>query len=197
MRRYLLVTGLAILLGLGLSACNQDDVPPAPGAGGTRPPPPGTGGTGGLTGTGGTGGTAGGGGTAGTAGSAGAGGVGGSPLLGECSNPVDFAQLASLQPSNPRTLAASIAVTQCFNDPRKDSFIECVSAGMQTSLTSLSATCANCYGELAWCSIPFNCNVACQSDSCLLGCLNCTNYDACLEALNLCTGRTPPECSES
>ena len=140
------------------------------------------------------GGDAGAGGSAGMGGDAGAGGVGGNVVRGNCSNPTDIAELASLQPSNARTFAASVALGQCANDFDKVSFTACVASAIQETLTSLSTECATCYGELAWCSIP-NCNVACQTDSCFPICLTCNGYDACREALNLCTGTLPQDCT--
>jgi hypothetical protein len=207
MRRSSLLTGLAILLALGLAACNDGGVPAAPGGGtggGTFPPvggsggTAGTGGTAGSSGAGGNPGTGGGAGQGGAGGNAGVGGMGGIAIIGDCTNTTDFAALASLAPGNARTLAASVAVAdQCVNlFPNRADFNACVVAGMQASLPALSLQCSTCYADLAWCSLP-NCNVACQNDSCLPICLTCEGYEACREALNRCTGRTPPECGET
>ena len=206
MHRSSLLSGLAILLAFGLTACNDDNIPAAPGGGGgssgTIPPIGGSGGTGGSSGTGGgagNGGSAGqGGGVGGAGGIGGAGGMGGGVLLGDCSNASDFAELASLAPSNARTLAASVTVSNaCINVfPDRVAFNACVVGGIQASLPDLSLACSTCYADLAWCSLP-NCNVACQNDSCVPICLTCEGYEACREALNRCTGRTPPECGET
>ena len=125
--------------------------------------------------------------------------MGGFASMAACDNATDFAALANRQPDNARTLAASVAVQQCNHLILDQAmFTECVTLGVANddSVPNLSLECATCYGELAWCSVP-NCNVACQNDSCLPGCLTCLGYDVCRQALNDCTGRTPPECGET
>jgi len=208
MYRLSLLAGLAILLTLGFAACDNTTIPAAPGGGGGTIPP--VGGTGGSAGSSGAGGDAGAGGNAGNGGSGGQGGVGGASggggvggmggigLVGDCNNEIDFAELATLQPDNARTLTASVTVSdQCGNNfPNRDDFNTCVIDGIQATLPALSLECSRCYADLAWCSFP-NCNVACQNDSCLPVCLTCSGYELCREALRLCTGRTPPECGET
>jgi len=203
--------GFAVLLVLILAAvaCDDERTPAAPGSGGTW----GTGGRGtGGSGTGGSGGMAGaGGGGAGGSGGAGAtgggsGGAGGFQGLGACDNAADFAALASFQPSNPRTVTAQLAIDQtsegCANRlPNQTDFIDCVAQGLRVlaadSGQTLSTDCSLCYGDLAWCSIPGACNLSCTPDSCAFICRQCPGYPACEEALDMCTGRTPPECGET
>lgn len=203
------LVGFAVLLILTLAAaaCDNESTPAAPGSGGTGLVS-GTGGRGsGGSGTGGSGGMVGaGGGGAGGSGGAGAtgggsGGAGGFLGLGACDNAADFAALASFQPSNPRTEAARLATTDCFNIPNETNFIDCVAEGLRTlaleSDEQLSTDCSLCYGDLAACSIDGGCNLSCAPDSCAFICRQCPGYLACEETLDMCTGRTPPECGET
>ncbi len=213
MLRLGLGCALFTILTLAALGCDNEGAPAAPGSGGTGLVPgsggTGSGGTGsGGTGSGGTGGIAGagGGGAGGTGGNAGSGGAGGFQGLGACDNAADFAALVSFQPSNPRTAAAQLAIDLtadgCANElPNQSAFIDCVAAGLRTMAgdagETLSVDCSLCYGDLASCSIPGGCNVSCAPDSCAFICRQCPGYPTCEEALNQCTGRTPPECGET
>jgi len=208
MHRSSLLAGLAILLALGFAACDNETIPAAPGGGaGTIPPVGGTGGTGGTSGAGGDagnagiGGSGGQGGGGGASGGGGAGGFGGAGDRGACGNSTDFSELASLEPaSNGRMEAAALGITQkCQNTrPNQSNFVSCVATGLRSRLPALSAECAQCYGDLAWCSIDGACNAPCAVDSCNeIQCGSCPGYPACERALDACTGRTPPECGET
>lgn len=209
MRRLELGFALVSILTVAALGCGDEGAPAAPGSGGTIPPIGGTGGTSGTAGAG-TGGVAGGpGGTGGSGGATGGGGqagAGGFDGLGACDNAADFAALASFQPSNPRTAAAQLAIDLtaegCANElPNQAGFIDCVAAGLRAMAgdagETLSVDCSLCYGDLASCSIPGGCNVSCAPDSCAFICRQCPGYPTCEEALNQCTGRTPPECGET
>lgn len=201
--------GLALLAAVGLSGCSDEATPAAPGGGGVRPPI-GTGGTGGGAGTGGTAGSggsagsgggagsAGGGGSGGEAGSGGIGGTGGSPSLGACDNPADLMVLASLtDPSEARRISADCGIAGCSAIVDEALFIECATSCVEDRIAGLSTACATCYGELAWCA-GVNCNTACAANPCGI-CLTCDAgaYTQCLEDLNACAGRLPPECAPS
>lgn len=207
--------GIAIVIAAGIVACDGS-TPAAPGSGpdgGIIPPPTGgSGGTGGM-GSGGIGGAGGAGGLGGVGGIGGAGGLdgiggfGGAGDLGACSNPTDFAALASLEPeSNARSEAAFFATSQpCVGTPNLATFASCVAGELQTLLPTLSPECAQCYGDLASCSRLGGCNLSCAPNSCLqptpcscgVVCLLCPGYSECENALDACTGRTPPECGET
>jgi hypothetical protein len=128
----------------------------------------------------------------------GAGGTGGVVSTGSCDNESDFQALATFGSGSPRTLAASVANNDCSDQiANREGFVSCVAREFAGNLTqSISTECATCYGELAWCSLP-NCNVSCQNDACLTGCLSCAGYDACVQALGACTGDVPQECQET
>ena len=198
--------GFFFALALGLVGCAEEGPPSPPGGGGsggtiTPPPTGGSGGSGGSAGAGGVGGTGGMGGAAGAGGAGGmggAGGVGGVVTTGSCDNESDFQALATFGSGSPRTLAASVALSECPNIPDRSGFVSCVAREFAGALTqSISTECATCYGELAWCSVPNSCNVACQNDACLTGCLSCAGYEACVQALSACTGDVPQECQET
>lgn len=202
MRRSVLASSTIAFVVLVMSACGES-TPAAPGGGGNLPVTGGSGGTG--TGTGGTGGvggggTAGAGGMGGVGGLGGNGGVGGLPSLAACDNATDFAALASLEPdSNARMEAASFGISRaCINIANQADYESCVADEMRALLPALSPECAQCYGELASCSIVGGCNFECARDSCdAILCRMCPGYPACENALDVCTGRTPPECGET
>ena len=206
---------LVVALGLAVFGCDDSGVPPAPGGGtggSTIPPVGGTGGTGGTgaTGGGGSGGSAGdsgsgGAGQGGGGGDAGAGGndggFGGFGEIGACSTGSDFAALAALiaDGSGARMEAASLALSQdCLSVVQNQvDFTACVADGLQDAVLpeELSNECAQCYGDLAWCSRPGACNFPCSNDSCNeIQCRMCPGYPACENILATCTGRTPDEC---
>ncbi len=205
-----------LALVLGVVGCDDSAAPAAPGggSGGSTLPP--VGGTGGTAGGGGAGGAAGdsgiggrggdtgqggGGGLGGGGGNDGGGGFGGAADLGACSSASDFAALAALiaDGGGARMEAASLALSQeCLNAAgNQANFTACVASGLQDAVLpeSLSDECAQCYGDLAWCSRPGACNLPCSNDACNeIQCRMCPGYPNCENTLASCTGRTPDEC---
>jgi hypothetical protein len=203
MLRSSIIAALALIASVGLSACNDEGTPAAPGGGGIRPPI-GTGGSGGGSGNGGSAGTGGGsgtGGSAGTGGEAGSGGTagaGGTASLGACDNPADLMVLANLaDPSEARRISGTCGTAGCSGIVDEALFIECATTCVEDGVAGLSTACAACYGELAWCA-GIICNTACAANPCE-GCLTCGAgaYAQCLQELNACAGRLPPECAPS
>jgi len=213
--RILLV---CVAASLGLSACADDTVPPptngmggrggTAGSGGTAGPggSAGSGGAAGSGGTAGSGGSAGSGGAAGSGGSAGSGGTGGTSgtmggggtggaLSGACINQDDLAALADLWPSNARQVAADCGIECTDLIVFEEAFTTCASDCVEQMVTGLSAGCATCYGELAWCS-RLLCLAPCASNSCLPVCQDCPGYDVCLNELDTCTGRVSLDCTD-
>ena len=208
MLRPILGLTLTLLLALSLCACDDEQPPAAPGAGGnvgpgtggTAPPPfPGTGGTGvgGIGGSAGSG-AAGGGGNGGMAGN---GGVGGAVTPGACESPNDIAALIALIPgSNARQVAADCALNEPQCQPfltNEEAFTNCVRDCVVLNVPGLSPECATCYGELGWCAGA--CNVNCVLDACNeTVCEDCTqggsNYPQCFARLNECAGRPSRDC---
>ena len=132
------------------------------------------------------------------------GGFGGFGEIGACSTGSDFAALAALiaDGSGARMEAASLALSQdCLRVVQNQvDFTACVADGLQDAVLpeQLSNECAQCYGDLAWCSRPGACNLPCSNDACNeIQCRMCPGYPACENILATCTGRTPDECSET
>jgi hypothetical protein len=207
-------TLVVLALVLGVFGCDDSAAPAAPGGGtggSTLPPIGGTGGAAGGGGAGGAAGDSGGGGgstgqggrggDAGAGGNDGGGGFGGAAALGDCSSQGDFSALAALiaDGGGARMEAASLALSQdCLNDVQNEvDFTACVASGLQEAVLpeSLSNECAQCYGDLAWCSRPGACNLPCSNNACdEIQCRMCPGYPACENILATCTGRTPDEC---
>ncbi|MGB5696436.1 MAG: hypothetical protein WBM46_12340, partial [Polyangiales bacterium] len=78
-------------------------------------------------------------------------------------------------------------------------FLDCVDTCLGGPAPGLSSECSGCYGALAWCA-GASCNTSCANtaDACSLVCTSnstqCPGYDACLTALNQCTGRDSLDC---
>jgi hypothetical protein len=196
MHRSSLLTGVAILLALGLTACSNEGPPAAPGGtGGSRPPPIGTGGTGGTGGIGGAGGTGGGAGTGGYSGASGNGGAGGDA----CNNTTDQEELAVV---DARQVSATCGLVDCSaffsQEDGQAKFNTCAINCLQRSVPNLSLACTTCYADLGWCA-GLLCNSGCANSPCSESqCLMCTtsgDYAQCLVELAQCTGPTPSDCN--
>lgn len=179
------------------------------GAGGSA----GAGGTGGIGGVGGVAGFGGFGGAlcelnfggmGGMAGVAGGGGFGG--FIGTaCINPDDLEVIEDTE-QNLRWHAARCATERCSPlEGQPQQFVDCVTRCVQSRAfpsDQLSDTCGCCYGRLARCA-GVSCNTGCANtvDACTPACTGevlCggTDYAACLDVLNDCTGRNSLDCSE-
>ncbi len=183
----------AVSCSLGLLACEDSTVPAAPGGDGDWFPPPvieGDGGTAGV-GPGGQGGLGGRGGTAGT------------PRRGACDDREDEAALASLTnppTENARGISATCAVVSCSDElgQGQANFLECMTTRcLDTRLPGVSPACTSCYAALGWCA-QLLCNTFCANTPCSDSCLDCAgggaDYQRCLAALDLCTGRPSVDC---
>jgi hypothetical protein len=124
----------------------------------------------------------------------GGGGMGGA-LSGACINQGDLAALADLWPSNARKVAADCGIACRDLIGSELDFTTCANDCVEQTVTGLSSTCANCYGELAWCSSA-DCLNPCADSSCLPACEDCQGYDVCLNELEVCTGRISVDCTD-
>jgi hypothetical protein len=189
MQRIALLMG--ILVANGLLACNSTSAPAAPGGGDDRIPPIGSEGDGGSGGLG-----------PGGSGGGGQGGVGGAGGNGACESPADEESLASVTnppTQNARQVSAFCGTVTCSDrlGQGQATFTQCASSCVEDSIPDLSEGCAACYGALAWCA-QLLCNTACANAPCNEdSCINCTgaaDYQACLAALDACTGRPSLDC---
>ena len=117
--------------------------------------------------------------------------------MGACDNAGDLSALSLLQPSNARQIAADCATRSCSQfEGNQAPFTTCVDACVEQAVTGLSLECAECYGDLAWCSGVL-CNGRCATNACTPTCLTCAGYDTCVAALDQCAGRMSLDCPDT
>jgi hypothetical protein len=120
--------------------------------------------------------------------------------MGACDNRGDLEELAPLQAGEARQLAANCALTQCSSLVGMESeFKVCVSECVAAAPSGLSPSCADCYGDMAWCS-GLSCNTACANAPCQLLCLQTCDAGQnpqCISDLSQCAGRISVDCGET
>lgn len=128
---------------------------------------------------------------AGGAGGNGGGGAGGS--LGACDNAADLAVLLVDDPApNATTFCGGVA---CINATGSvPAYQTCVSGCIETEVPGLSTECADCYGDLYACGLSGFCLSVCQVGSCSVPCLNCLDFNGCLDQFADCRGLTASVC---